>query len=77
MAAAQPPDDTLPKIEKHIAWVLAHPGMSAWLKDALRTSADRDPVDLLGDLAMLSLLLKAKSHAAINQQLGSPKTFAR
>jgi len=52
-----------------IAWVLAHPGMSNWLKDAFRTAADCDPVDLLNDLEILCLLLRAKSQVAVNERL--------
>lgn len=56
MAASQSPVEPLLEAEKQIAWVLAHPGMSDWLKDAIRTAVDRDPELLLNDLEILCLL---------------------
>lgn len=69
MAASQSPVEPLLEAEKQIAWVLAHPGMSDWLKDALRTAVDRDPEHLLNDLEILCLLLRAKAQAAIDERL--------
>lgn len=69
MAASQSPGELLLEAEKQIAWVLAHPGMSDWLKDAIRTAADCDPVNLLNDLEILCLVLRAKSQAAIDERL--------
>ena len=57
--------DMLTTTEDRIAWVLAHPGMSRWLKDALRTALDRDPVAVLSDLEMLNTLLRPRSEAQI------------
>ena len=68
----KPPETPLERLieaERQIAWVLAHPGMSAWLKRALRTAVDRDPVDILNDLEMLNLLLQSRSQAEIDQSL--------
>ena len=53
-----PPDDALKTNEQRIAWVLAHPGTSAWLKDALRGARQRDPVEVLNELEILTLLLR-------------------
>jgi len=69
MAASQSPVKPLLEAEKQIAWVLAHRGMSDWLKDALRTAIDRDPEHLLNDLEILCLLLRAKAQAAIDERL--------
>lgn len=60
--------EPLLETEKQIAWVLAHPGMSDWLKNALRTGVDRDSEHLLNDLEILSLLLRAKAQAAIDER---------
>jgi hypothetical protein len=54
-----PPDDTLTTNDQRIAWILAHPGASAWLKDALRAARERDPVEVLNELGILTLLLRA------------------
>lgn len=69
MVASQSPVEPLLEAEKQIAWVLAHPGMSVWLKDTLRTAVDRDPEHLLNDLEILCLLLRAKAQAAIDERL--------
>ncbi|WP_425065296.1 hypothetical protein [Reyranella sp.] len=53
-----PPDDALKTNEQRIAWILAHPRTSAWLKDALRGARQRDPVELLNELEILNLLLR-------------------
>jgi len=69
MIASSSPADAVSEAERQIAWVLAHPGMSDWLKDALKSAADRDPVHLLSDLEILGLLLRTKSQAIIDEQL--------
>ncbi len=69
MATSKSSTEPIWEAEVQIAWVLAHPGMSNWLKDAFRTAADCDPVDLLNDLEILCLLLRAKSQAAIDERL--------
>jgi hypothetical protein len=56
-----PPDDALTTNDQRIAWVLAHPGTSAWLKDALRAARERDPVEVLNELEILNLLLRELS----------------
>lgn len=60
-----PPDDALTTNEQRIAWVLAHPGTSAWLKDALRAARERDPVEVLNELEILNLLLRADCEGRI------------
>jgi len=69
MIASSSPADAVAEAERQIAWVLAHPGMSDWLKAALKSAADRDPVHLLNDLEILGLLLRTKSQAIIDEQL--------
>lgn len=48
--------------EERIAWVLAHPQMSSWLKEALMGARERDPVEVLNELEILNVLLR--SHCA-------------
>ena len=60
-----PPDDALTTNEQHIAWILAHPSTSAWLKDALRGARQRDPVEVLNELEILDLLLRADCEVRI------------
>jgi hypothetical protein len=71
MGMSQPDDaDALREAERRIEWVLAHPGMSVWLKDALRTALDRDPIDILNELEMLRVLLTPRTDAMIRRGLG-------
>ena len=55
-----PPDDALKTNDQRIAWILAHPRTSAWLKDALRGARERDPVEVLNELEILNLLLRTE-----------------
>jgi hypothetical protein len=67
---SEPSSLPLPVAEQRIAWILAHPGVSEWLKDALRNALDRDPVDVANDLELLSQLLHPWANAQIDQLLG-------
>jgi|FLYM01.1.fsa_nt_gi hypothetical protein len=69
MGMSRPSGEELQEAEQRIEWVLAHPGMSKWLKSALRTARDQDPVSLLNDLEILGLLLRARSQAVVDQEL--------
>lgn len=44
--------------------------MSPWLKDALRTALDRDPIDILNELEMLRVLLTPRTDAMVRRRLG-------
>lgn len=60
-----PPEDVLQTNEERIEWVLAHPRMSHWLKEALRGARDRDPVEVLNELEILNLLLRTECEFRI------------
>lgn len=64
-------DASLKETDARIDWILAHPGMSVWLKEALRAALERDPVDILNDLEILDYLLRARSDALIHAALGA------
>jgi hypothetical protein len=51
-------------LDEKISFVLNHPGMSAWLKHALREALPRDPVSVLNDLEILNLILRERSQTA-------------
>ena len=51
----------LTTVDEQVAFVLAHPGMSRWLKQAVRDALDRDPVSVLNDLEILVHLLRRRS----------------
>lgn len=62
---------SLQAAEDRIDWVLAHPGMSDWLKQSLRSTRDREPVDLLNNLEMLQHLLGHRSRIQIPRETGT------
>ena len=43
--------------DAHIVWLLKHPGVSDWLKAALRSARECDPIVLNTDLQLLSFVL--------------------
>jgi hypothetical protein len=45
--------------------------MSGWLKDALNSALDQNPVDLLNDLEILNHLLRARSSVLLRQTSGA------
>ena len=57
--------------DARIAWVLEHPHMSEWLKQALRTANGLDPIALQNDVEMLKSLVVSRSHAQIEAAMGS------
>lgn len=54
--------------DAHIAFILEHPGMSDWLKNALREALPRDPIAVLNDLEILNLVLRNRSQALISDR---------
>lgn len=57
------PEVELAAIEHRIAWVLAHPGTSPWLRAALEAALAGDPVEIANDVEMLRHLLLPRSTA--------------
>ena len=57
--------------EARIAWVLDHPAMSDWLKQALRAAEGLDPTALQNDLEMLRHLITPRSQAQIEISMTS------
>ena len=51
--------------DARITWVLNHPHMSDWLKQALRTANGLDPIGLQNDVEMLKHLIVPRSQARI------------
>lgn len=51
--------------EQRIAWTINHPDMSGWLKEALRTALEQDPVAVLNDLEILKDLINLWTDAQI------------
>lgn len=55
------PADDLPRTNaERIDWVLAHPRVSPWVKQALQAARARDPVEVLNELEIVAVLLRAE-----------------
>jgi len=61
----QEPEIMLAVADARIAWVLEHPHMSDWLKQALRSANGLDPIGLQNDVEMLRHLIVPRSQAQI------------
>lgn len=57
--------------EDQIAFVLSHPGMSAWLKRALSEALSCDPIEVLNDLEILNLILRSRSGQLSKEKFAS------
>ena len=49
--------------------ILADPGISSWLKDAIKTAYDQDPVDVLRDANRLLKMLADRYTQIVNRDL--------
>ena len=59
----------LETIDARIQWVLDHPGMSPWLKSALRSALVEDPINLTNDLQVLANLIMSRSRIMMQKSL--------
>ncbi len=59
------------KVSMNLKEILADPGVSYWLKDALRTAYERDPVAALRDARQLLQLLGQRYTQIVNREFGS------
>jgi hypothetical protein len=57
------PEVEIAGIDRRIAWILAHPGTSPWLRAALQAALVEDPVAIANDVEMLRHLLLPRSTA--------------
>lgn len=69
MATSKSSKECLLDPNAQIAWVLAHPTMSPWLRDALRTALEQDPIDVLNDLEVLRYVLNLRCEVSISAYL--------
>lgn len=58
--------------EAQIDWLLRHPATSPWLKQALTSARRHDPVTLLNDLSVLTLVLREQAQTIVEQALAVP-----
>jgi hypothetical protein len=59
------------KVSMNLKEILADPSVSYWLKDALRTAYERDPIAALRDARQLLQLLGQRYTQIVNRDLGS------
>jgi len=59
-------DLVLRQIDERITWILNHPGISLWLKTALETALDRDPIAVVNDLEVLNSLLRTRCDVMVS-----------
>ncbi len=66
------PEVEIAGINRRIAWVLAHPRTSPWLRAALEAALMEDPVAVVNDVEMLRHLLLPRStvHAILATAAG-------
>lgn len=65
-------DEVLKETDDRIAWILAHPGMSAWLKTTLKTALECDAIAVVNDLEILNMLLRARCDAIMDSAFDDP-----
>lgn len=70
------PVDEMQTNEKRIAWVLAHPGMSPWLKAALKGATGCPPIEIQNDLEILNLLLRTYVADGLATEAGEPEPLS-
>jgi hypothetical protein len=63
--------------EQSVAWILAHPAFSNWLKETLRSAITCDPLQVANDLELLSHLLRSWSLARIDADLFGARAFQK
>ena len=65
---SQAPQDSAPHLT--IPKVLVDPAASFWLKDALRSALQRDPVDAANDAEVLATLLRDRCREMLTGSAG-------
>ena len=66
--------------DEEIRRILAGPGTSNWMKVALSTAINRDPVDALNDAELLVIVLRHRSeqiHAAALAEIETNRAIQR
>ena len=72
MSVSSSLSDREAEAERRIDWVLAHPGVTPWVKDALRAALPCDPIVALNDVEMLRELLRSRAEAIVDRCLRIP-----
>lgn len=59
----------LAAVDASIAWTIDHAGTEAWVKHALRSAVETDPVAAANSAEVLVVLLRRRAAAWIDHQL--------
>lgn len=59
-------------VDQQLSWVLENPAMSEWLKSALKSALDEDPISLVNDLEILTHLLGMRAKALAQNAFERP-----
>ncbi len=62
-------DGTLEKADANVIWVLDHPEMSPWIKDALRAALVADPITVANEVEVLRQVIVPRSNALVRKAL--------
>ena len=62
MRGWRPPPNNLVPSDDEIRQILAGPGTSHWMKVALSTALNRDPVDAVNDAELLAMVLRHRAE---------------
>ncbi len=62
-------ENRLATADPRIDWVLDHPGMSNWLKAALRSADGMDPIVMQNDIEILRHLLLTRVEVQIDMAM--------
>lgn len=62
-------DGTLEKADANVVWVLDHPEMSPWIKDALRAALVADPITVANEVEVLRQVIVPRSNALVRKAL--------
>lgn len=57
--------------DNEIGAILREPGTSQWMKDALSSALDRDPVDAVNDAELLAIALRHRAEVIQSQALAA------
>lgn len=76
MALLDGSGDAVHAADARIAAVVAHPGTSYWLKEALNRALDRDPVDAVDYAEALLQLLAGRTQAIFDRAFADPAMTA-
>lgn len=65
------------ELDSQISFVLAHPGMSSWLKNAIQGAMEQDPLSSMNDVEILQTLLRRRAEVHLAREFRRPTKVTR